>query len=299
MNLPKLHSIYKSSSGVAIDSRKIKKNSLFFALKGKNFDGNDFAIDAIERGAKYSLVDNVQISKESDKMILVDNVLISLQELANFHRKKLCAKIIAITGSNGKTTTKELIKSVLSQKYITKATVGNLNNEIGVPLTLLEFDENTEFGIVEMGASQIQEINFLTRIIEPDFGLITNFGYAHLEGFGGFEGVIKGKSELYNYLKKKNKLAFLNLDDPIQKKWISKLSSFTYGRSRNSDCKLKPIENIDKPLELKLEKEIINTQLYGNYNFSNIACAIAIGRFFKLNLLNIKKGIYEYIPRNN
>jgi UDP-N-acetylmuramoyl-tripeptide--D-alanyl-D-alanine ligase len=177
---------------------------MFFALKGENFNGNKFASDAIKKGAKYAIIDQIEY-KESENYILVDDVLKTLQDLASYHRNYLKIKIIALTGSNGKTTTKELINTVLSQQFNTTATIGNLNNHIGVPLTLLSMNASTEIGIVEMGANHQKEIEFLCGIANPDFGYITNFGKAHLEGFGGIEGVIKGKSELYNYLKNANK----------------------------------------------------------------------------------------------
>ena len=185
MNLTQLHDYYKDTSGVVTDSRKLIQNCFFIALRGENFDGNQFAETAIAQGAKYALVDRPEIAKKSDRLLLVDNTLESLQELAQYHRNKLKAKIIALTGSNGKTTTKELIMSVLGKKFDTKATKGNLNNHIGVPLTLLDFDQNTEIGIVEMGANHQKEIDFLCQLAQPDIGLITNFGEAHLEGFGG------------------------------------------------------------------------------------------------------------------
>tara|TARA_A200000113_G_scaffold218140_1_gene225306 strand:+ start:67 stop:1353 length:1287 start_codon:yes stop_codon:yes gene_type:complete len=299
MDLAKLHECFKASSGVITDSRKLEQNCLFIALKGVNFDGNEFAEMAIEKGAKFAVVDRPEIAEKNDKMILVEDTLKSLQQLANYHRKQIPAKIIALTGSNGKTTTKELIHSVLSQKYVTRATVGNLNNHIGVPLTLLEFDEKTEIGVVEMGANHIGEIDFLSRIAAPDFGLITNYGYAHLEGFGSFEGVIKGKSELYDYLLEKPGMVFLNIDDPIQKKWTNSLSAFTFGEDNQADCNVNYIREKSGPLTIGFEKEKIQSQLYGDYNFTNLATAIAIGKYFELNQEEIKKGIASYLPANN
>ena len=213
-----LHNYYKDTSGVVTDSRKLIQNCFFIGLRGKNFDGNKFAEPAIAQAAKYALVDRPEIAKKNDRLLLVNNTLKSLQELAQFHRNKLKVKIIAITGSNGKTTTKELIRGVLAKKFNTKTTKGNLNNHIGVPLTLLDFNQNTEIGIVEMGANHQKEINFLCKLAKPDIGLITNFGEAHLGGFGGIEGVIKGKSELFEYLSQTKGTILLNIDDPIQKK---------------------------------------------------------------------------------
>lgn len=199
MNIEELHAHFLEHPKVSTDTRKISDDCLFFALRGENFNGNEYAASAIEKGAVYAIVDEKEYAL-SDKFILVDDVLKTLQELANFHRKYSKAKIISLTGSNGKTTTKELINAVLSCKYETIATIGNLNNDIGVPLTLLSITDTTEYAVVEMGANHQKEIEFLCSIAEPDFGYITNFGKAHLEGFGGIEGIVKGKSELYDYL---------------------------------------------------------------------------------------------------
>ena len=211
-----LHSLFLECSSVSTDTRKIEKNSLFVALKGDNFDANTFAKEALEKGAKYVVIDNPTYLIDN-RTLLVKDSLVALQELAKHHRTFLGLPIIALTGSNGKTTTKELIHAVLSKKYNTLATIGNLNNHIGVPLTLLRFTKETEIGIVEMGANHQKEIEFLCQIAQPDYGYITNFGKAHLEGFGGVEGVIKGKSEMYDYLRDNNKIVFVNLDDSIQK----------------------------------------------------------------------------------
>ena len=299
MSPEELYEYFKITSGVVTDTRHLINDCLFFSLKGEKFDGNEFAIEAIEKGARYAIVDNSTIAKKNKKMILVDNSLKALQELAKYHRNHINTKIIALTGSNGKTTTKELIHSVLSQKYFTKATFGNLNNHIGVPLTILKFDENTDIGIVEMGANHIGEIDFLTKITNPDFGLITNFGYAHLEGFGSFEGVIKGKSELYDFLLKNSRTAFLNFDDKLQKKWSKKLDSFTFGEDEKSDFKINYIIEKSNTLSLKFENKIIKSKIYGNYNFTNISSAIAIGKYFGLNFNQIRKGITSFLPVNN
>jgi len=299
MNPAKLHEYFKISSGVITDSRSLKNDCLFVALKGKNFDGNKFAIEALEKGAKFAIVDSSNVAKKSNKIILVEDSLKALQELAQFHRKKIPTKIIALTGSNGKTTTKELILSVLSQKYNTKGTFGNLNNHIGVPLTLLQFDKNTEIGVVEMGANHIGEIDLLSKIADPNFGLITNFGHAHLEGFGGFEGVIKGKSELYEYLIEKSGTTFLNIDDPLQIKWRNKLNSFTFGEDNNANCQINYVREKFKPLSISFEKKTIKSQIYGNYNFTNISTAIAVGKYFKLSFDEIRKGINSFLPSNN
>src|SRR6056300_408515 len=201
---------------------------MFFALKGENFNGNTYAEKAIELGAKYAIVDEVEYNT-SEKTILVNNVFETLQQLASFHRTFLNIPVIALTGSNGKTTTKELINAVLSKKYCTTATIGNLNNHIGVPLTLLSMTKKTEIGIVEMGANHLKEIESLCQIAKPDYGYITNFGKAHLEGFGGVEGVVKGKSEMYGHLMTNNKTIFVNANDPIQVEKTQNASTFSFG----------------------------------------------------------------------
>lgn len=299
MNSAQLHDYFKDTSGVVTDSRKLIQDCFFIALRGDTFDGNLFAEEAIKKGARYALVDRPEIAKMNDRLILVDDTLKSLQNLAQYHRNRLQAKIIALTGSNGKTTTKELIKNVLSEKFITKATHGNLNNHIGVPLTLLSFDEKIEMGIVEMGANHKKEIDFLCRIAQPDYGLITNFGEAHLEGFGGIKGVIQGKSEMYHYLSQNGGTLFLNIDDPLQSLWKSHQSHFTFGQSPKANCSLKYLKRASKPLALDLEGEIIESQLYGEYNFSNIAAAMAIGKFFQLSVEQIRSGVNSYKPTNN
>jgi len=299
MNLTQLHDYYKDASGVVTDSRKLTQNCFFIALRGENFDGNQFAETAIAQGAKYALVDRPEIAKKSDRLLLVDNTLESLQELAQYHRNKLKAKIIALTGSNGKTTTKELIMSVLGKKFDTKATKGNLNNHIGVPLTLLDFDQNTEIGIVEMGANHQKEIDFLCQLAQPDIGLITNFGEAHLEGFGGVEGVIKGKSELYKYLSQIKGTIILNIDDSIQSKWESYSPHYTFGEDAKAYCRLEYLKRKSQPLAISTEGKTIESQLFGEYNYSNIAVAVALGKFFDLNLEQIEEGISGYRPTNN
>ena len=299
MNLTQLHDYYKDASGVVTDSRKLTQNCFFIALRGENFDGNQFAETAIAQGAKYALVDRPEIAEKSDRLLLVDNTLESLQELAQYHRNKLKAKIIALTGSNGKTTTKELIMSVLGKKFDTKATKGNLNNHIGVPLTLLDFDQNTEIGIVEMGANHQKEIDFLCQLAQPDIGLITNFGEAHLEGFGGVEGVIKGKSELYKYLSQIKGTIILNIDDSIQSKWESYSPHYTFGEDAKADCRLEYLKRKSQPLAISTKGKTIESQLFGEYNYSNIAVAVALGEFFDLNLEQIEEGISGYRPTNN
>lgn len=269
---------------------------MFFALKGENFNGNTYAKKALENGAKYAVIDDIEFNTPP-KTILVNNVLETLQQLATFHRNYLKTPIIALTGSNGKTTTKELINVVLSKKYKTIATVGNLNNHIGVPLTLLSMTNDTDIGIVEMGANHQKEIEFLCNIAKPDFGLITNYGKAHLEGFGGVQGIIKGKSEMYDYLIANNKTAFVNANDAIQVQKTIDIKRITFGDS-NEDVNIKFIDATPF-VKLQYSNLEINSQLIGDYNFTNIAIAIAIGNYFKVEDQAIKTAIESYIPSNN
>ena len=270
---------------------------MFFALKGENFNGNEYAKEAISKGAKYVIIDE-ELFPDLKGTILVNNVLEALQELASFHRSYLKTPIIALTGSNGKTTTKELINATLSKKYHTVATKGNLNNHIGVPLTLLLMDKLTEIGIVEMGANHQKEIEFLCSVAKPDYGLITNFGKAHLEGFGGVEGVIKGKSELYDFLIKNNKTIFVNANDPIQVEKTKQVNIFTFGKEANVNVQIDFIE-AQPNVKVRYNNLIINSHLIGEYNFTNIAAAIAIANYFKVDDNSIKEAIETYIPSNN
>ena len=298
MEIKDLHKIFLNSEGVSTDTRTIKPGSIFFALKGENFNANNFAKKAIDLGALFSVIDEIP-EKENDKLILVEDVLKTMQELASFHRKFLNIPIIAITGSNGKTTSKELINSVLSRQFETFATKGNLNNHIGVPLTLLEMNESINMGIVEMGANHIGEIAELCKIAAPNYGYITNFGKAHLEGFGSEKGVVKGKSELYDYLISNEGLIFINSDDPKQLKQKKDYNNiFTFSKSNNSDVRV--FLNSENPfLALNFLDQIIQTQLIGAYNFSNIAAAVSIGSYFGLDLKKIKQGVEFYLPNNN
>ena len=291
MEIDGLYKLYTQSYLVDTDTRNIRKDSIFFALKGDNFNGNKFAAEAHSSGAKYCIIDEEEYFIKGIT-ILVDNVLKILQSLANYHRRQLTIPIIGLTGSNGKTTTKELINSVLSKKYKTDSTKGNLNNHIGVPLTLLSFTNKTEIGIVEMGANHQKEIEFLSNICEPDFGYITNFGKAHLEGFGGIEGVIKGKSELYSYIKENNKVAFVNSKDQKQ-------MDLTEGFNRIFLNKNISIVENDPFLRLTYNNETIQTHLVGDYNLLNIIVAISIGEYFKISHKNIISAIENYIPTNN
>ncbi|MEK8181171.1 UDP-N-acetylmuramoyl-tripeptide--D-alanyl-D-alanine ligase [Flavobacterium buctense] len=298
MTIQQIHDLFLKCSQISIDTRKIEPNSFFVAIKGERFDANTFAKEALEKGAAYVMIDNENFYVDH-RTILVQDSLKSLQELAQYHRNFLKLPIIALTGSNGKTTTKELIKVVLSKKFKTLATVGNLNNHIGVPLTLLSFTKDTEIGIVEMGANHQKEIEFLCEIAQPDFGFVTNFGKAHLEGFGGVEGVIKGKSEMYVYLKSNDKLVFVNLDDEIQNSKTIDVKRYTFGQiDKSADVFIESI--VANPfVKIKALGVEIVSHLIGLYNANNISAAITIGHYFGVNPTEIKGAIESYIPENN
>ncbi|MEW5845312.1 MAG: UDP-N-acetylmuramoyl-tripeptide--D-alanyl-D-alanine ligase [Bacteroidota bacterium] len=293
---------YTSSFHVTIDSRDVKAGSIFFALKGENNDGNAFAADALKNGAALAVIDNANYLAKG--CVLVDNSLQVLQKLANFHRQRLNAKILAITGSNGKTTTKELLFVVLSKKYRTKATVGNLNNHIGVPLTLLSLTPEVEFAIVEMGANHPGDIDELCQIAEPDFGLITNIGRAHLGGFGGFEGVKNTKGELYKYLVSKGGAIFYNHQNPILIDLLNRYQAQNTIPYSNfvDDCIIDETNTnpfLSLSIKEKEKKVRIQTNLVGNYNVENVMAAYAVGRYFGVDINSIIDAFEKYVPSNN
>ena len=305
--LQDLYKIYLQHPNVVIDSRKVIENCLFFALRGTSFDGNQFAEQAINSGAAYAVIDNPDFQK-SEQYILVDDALKTLQDLARFHRQTFEIPILAITGSNGKTTTKELVNEVLKGYYNSHCTKGNFNNHIGLPLTLLAMQKNTEIAVIEMGANHVGEIEFLCKIAKPTHGIITNIGKAHLEGFGGIEGVKKAKGELFKFLKKNKGVAFVNLDEPF----LNEMSSGIPHRIFYHRSNFPSPKNI--PFEIKLisenpfvkvgfldRDELIEVQskIIGNYNFNNIQTAIAGGKYFKVPANKIKSAIESYIPSNN
>jgi len=297
MDISSIYQIFLNSNKVCTDSRKIKDNDLFFSLKGPNFNGNKFAEIALENGANYAIVDQKEYAV-NDNYILVNDCLDTLQKLANYHRKKSKAKIIGLTGSNGKTTSKELILSVLKSEFKTIATTGNLNNHIGVPLTLLSIEPETEIAIIEMGANHLKEIELLCNIADPDYGYITNFGKAHLEGFINLEGVIKGKSELYAYLMKESRLIFINSNDNKQLEITKEYSNkFTFGKT-NSNVNYS-VNTVNPQISISVEDITIKSNLFGEYNVENLAAAICIGKYFDLSNATIKEGIENYIPNNN
>ena len=297
MQIELLHKYFLKSSGICTDTRNIKKDCLFFALKGENFNGNTFASEAIKKGAFKVVIDESEYQLPSHETILVEDVLSTLQKLASFHRNYLDIPIIALTGSNGKTTSKELINCVLSKKYKTTATIGNLNNHLGVPFTLLSMNSDTEMGVVEMGANHLKEIEKLSNIAQPNYGYITNFGKAHLEGFGSLEGVINGKTELYQYLKENKQTVFINANDSKQLKHSKEINRITFGNSEQ-DFQIELLDATNKVLVLYQGLKI-QSQLIGLYNFNNIAAAIAIGSYFNISKEEIKDAIESYIPTNN
>ncbi len=301
MKIASLHAIFRDYPTVTTDSRNIPENSIFFALKGENFNGNTFAGEALIKGAAYAVIDEPEFAT-SERMILVDDVLISLQQLAQYHRNQLGLTILAITGTNGKTTTKELITAVLSKKFRVNSTKGNLNNHIGVPLTILSMDEQTEFGVVEMGANHLGEIKVLCDIANPDFGIITNIGKAHLEGFGSFEGVIKTKSELYNFIRNKGGKCFMNADNPLLVQQAMDIEQISYGKS--TTCFMAgELASTDNYLVVKALFPkgwlYLKSKLVGDYNFENLLAAACIGKYFEVYPLLIQDAIAEYTPSNN
>lgn len=298
MKTEEIYDYFLQSNGIVIDTRKITPNVMFVAIKGENFDANTFAKEALEKGASFAIIDNEDYYLDK-RTILVKNSLTFLQDIAKHHRSCLRTPIIALTGSNGKTTSKELINVVLSKKYKTTATIGNLNNHIGVPLTLLSFTNETEIGIVEMGANHQKEIEFLCEIAQPDYGYITNFGKAHLEGFGGVQGVITGKSEMYKHLLKLNKKAIVNLDDEIQIEKSAGIETITFGL-KNEKAYVNITKITANPfVEVEFNDSKITSNLIGLYNSNNINAAITIGKYFGLNDIDIKDAIESYVPENN
>ncbi len=302
--LEKLYQIFLQHPIICTDTRNISDNCLFFALKGDSFDANEFAAQAIDSGAAYAVVDNAAFA-ENDRFILVVDVLGTLQELAAHHRDQLSIPVIGLTGSNGKTTTKELIRAVLAERYKVFATKGNLNNHIGVPLSILNIGAEIEIAVIEMGANHQKEIEFLCSIAKPTHGLISNVGLAHLEGFGGFEGVKKGKAELYHYLGAKNGYIFLNAAN-LDLAGMAKAASLNHVIPYNiikPNCVHGVLKSSDPFIELQWsldnENYTAKANLTGNYNFENILAAISVGCFFKVKAEEINTGLANYFPTNN
>ena len=295
MNISKLYNIFKEYPSISTDSRNIKKDSIFFALKGENFNGNKFAEEALKSGCKYAVIDEKKY-EINENYILVNNALKTLQQLASHHRDNINIPIIAITGTNGKTTSKELITSCLSSELETAYTKGNYNNHIGVPLTLLEINKKHEIGIIEMGANHKNEINFLCEIAKPSYGIITNIGKAHLEGFKNFEGVKSTKKELYDFIKKNNGIIFINNDDKTLNEISKNIKSITYGK--NGDIIGEEVTS-SVYTEVLFNKIKINSNLIGSYQFYNIMLAIAVAKHFSIKEKNIIKSLESYYPKNN
>jgi len=301
------HAYLQSGQKICTDTRKIEKGALFFALRGPNFNANELAQKAIDEGCSFAIIDDVNFTNVANT-ILVNDVLKTLQDLANHHRRQLTIPVLGITGSNGKTTSKELINAVLAKKFKTLATQGNLNNHIGVPLTLLSITKEHEFAIVEMGANHQGEINMLCEIAEPDYGVITNIGKAHLEGFGGIEGVKKGKSEMYRYIAKKNGKIFLHGDDDVLQELAKENDKITYGTKKLYDVVGK-LKQEDEKVQFAWKTRynaselqaapFVSTQIVGVYNYYNLLCAACIGNFFKVDENLINEALSEYEPSNN
>ena len=301
MEIPELYQLYLANPGIKTDSRKLKQDDIFFALKGPNFNGNRFAEQALDAGAAYVVVDDYD-GQENNRIIKVPDVLASLQQLAKFHRQKFTIPFIAITGSNGKTTTKELVSEVLSAKYTTYATRGNLNNHIGIPITLLKIKNDAEMAVIEMGANHQKEIASYCAFTLPTHGIITNCGKAHLEGFGGEEGVRKGKGELFDHLRISKGMAFIMQDYPYlvgMAKGIPEI--MTYG-TQSADI-TGEVKNSAGFLEIAITKGAdindINTQMVGEYNLPNILAAVAVGKYFNIEEDKIKSALENYIPSNS
>lgn len=296
MIIKELHQLFLQSAGVCTDSRKVFDGCIFFALKGENFNGNKFAAQAVQAGCLRAIIDEAAYSSEN--CILVDNVLETLQDLARFHRNYLQTPILSITGTNGKTTTKELISSVLRKKYKLVSTQGNLNNHIGVPLSLLQMNAETELAVIEMGANHNKEIDFLCQIAQPDYGLITNIGRAHLQGFGSFETVVETKNELYQYVHTKNGELIVNQDDSLLMTLSEGTKRLTYGRLPVADIQAEFLE-ANPFLKFKYKSQLIETQLVGSYNFDNVLAAIAAGIRFGVSEKSIIEALVSYKPENN
>lgn len=308
ITVDELYKLFKKSTGISTDSRTAQEGAMFFALKGEKFDGNDYAVKALENGAKYAIVDRATLDGTSVRgkryCILVENVLKTMQQLASYHRRQFDIPVIGITGTNGKTTTKELVSAVLSKKYNIVATKDNINNQIGVPLTLFRINEKTRMAVVEMGASAPGEIFELVDIALPTHGIVTNVGKAHLEGFGSFEGVKKTKGEMYDYLRQKGGTAFYNADN----KYLCEMISARHGLvTRKYGCQLDgvevlPVSSENPFLRIRLtkpEERVVNTQLVGQYNADNVMAALCVGKYFEVPFADAVSAIESFKPSNN
>jgi len=302
MKTDQIYQLFRESEGISTDSRTVTEGQIFFALWGDNFNGNKFTADAFEKGASWAVIDDPAF--ETDKTILVDDTLAELQALASHHRKEMNSRVLAITGSNGKTTTKELISAILSKKFKVHSTPGNLNNHVGVPLTILSAPLDTEMMVIEMGASHVGEIRTLCLIAKPDYGIITNISPAHIEGFGSFDGVVKAKIELYEHLRKSNGIALYNDKDTLLSEKIYRLVNRAVPFSDPTGIGL-TIHKVESEMSLHLAAEYhhrtfnIRTNMFGKYNIENVRAAIATGLFFGIEMKDIVEEIEKYLPRNN
>jgi len=302
MKTEQLYQLFRESEGISTDSRTITPDQIFFALWGDSFNGNKFAAEAIEKGASWAVIDDPAF--ENGKTILVDDCLIELQALATYHRKELKTSVVGITGTNGKTTTKELLAAILSKKFKVHSTKGNLNNHIGVPLTILSAPEGTQMMVIEMGASHLGEIRILCNIARPDYGIITNVGTAHIEGFGSFEGVVKAKAELYEYLRRVNGVAIYNEQDHLLAEKIYKLvnRAIPYSDPTGIDLEVEPVRsdfNLAVRITFHHKTCEIETNLFGLYNIENIRAAIATGLFLEVSIEDIVDAVKNYQPESN
>lgn len=300
MSIEEIYKIYQQFPTIQTDSRKIEKNDLFFALKGPNFNGNQFAKQALNDGAAYVIADE-PVAFEDTRIIQEDNVLETLQKLAKYHREQFSIPFIAITGSNGKTTTKELLHEVLSTTFQTYTTKGNLNNHIGIPLTILKIKTDAEMAVIEMGANHLQEIAGYCEYAQPTHGLITNIGKAHLEGFGGEKGVKKGKGELFQYLKNNDGTVFVNTDDGAVYDLSKPIDNAIFYGSKSENVKGLIVKN-DPFIEVEIQDKnpfAIQTNLVGAYNLPNVLAAVCVGKYFKIDVEKIKSAIENYQPSNS
>ncbi|MDO4726134.1 MAG: UDP-N-acetylmuramoyl-tripeptide--D-alanyl-D-alanine ligase [Porphyromonadaceae bacterium] len=303
--IQQLYEVFKQYPKITIDSRCCPPNSIFFALRGENVDGNDYAEKALNNGAEYAVVDRVDVA-QNDRYIVVDDVLTAMQRLAAHHRSQMKAKIIAITGTNGKTTTKELVATVLAKKYNVLYTDKNHNNHIGVPITLLRLTEDDEFGVIEIGANHKGEIAELCKMVQPDYGLITNFGRAHLEGFGSLEGVIEAKTELFEYLKENRGRVFININNNNIVEHSKGIGNISYAIN-NDKADVSGYITEQNPCvtfswsspRFFVVTQKVQTNLVGTYNADNLLAAIVMGLFFEIEPESINEAIKEYIPENH
>ncbi|GAB6013056.1 UDP-N-acetylmuramoyl-tripeptide--D-alanyl-D-alanine ligase [Viscerimonas tarda] len=303
MSIEELYELFLKHPQVTTDSRNCPKGSLFFALKGASFNGNEYAAKAIEKGCSYAIVDEEKQADKAKNILLVEDVLKTLQSLANYHRKKFRIPVIGITGTNGKTTTKELVTAVLKQEYNVLSTKGNLNNHIGVPLTLLELTKEHEIAVIEMGANHIGEIKTLAGIADPDYGLITNIGTAHLEGFGSFGNIIKTKAELYDQIRThKDGKIFIDHDNPVLNEIADGMTKIEYGETEGLFVVGKVVSGtpyLSFVWQFSQNPHVVHTRLIGDYNLSNVLAAITVGKYFGVKSSLVCKALEEYTPTNN